>query len=88
LLDSDLEDVLDAKLNLSYKKYKLTEDDYFQGCKTMLTSEKAALAKCRQIWKRMKRKGKDLYVDKDFGPKNTFDKKGHKFSLYKNGKVP
>ena len=51
LLQTDLEDILDAKLNLSYKKYTLTESDYFMGCKTMLTSEKAALAKCRLIWK-------------------------------------
>ena len=29
LLENDLEDILDAKLNLSYKYYKLTEDDYF-----------------------------------------------------------
>ena len=47
VMQTDLEDILDAKLNLSYKDYKLSEWDYFQGCKTMLTSEKAALAKCR-----------------------------------------
>lgn len=47
LLQTDLEDILDARLNLSYKYYKLTNRDYFMGCKTMLTSEKAALAKCR-----------------------------------------
>lgn len=29
LLENDLEDILDAKLNLSYKRYRLTEDDYF-----------------------------------------------------------
>ena len=46
LLETDLEDILDAKLNLSYKDYKITKYDYFQGCPTMLTSEKAALAKC------------------------------------------
>ena len=50
LLETDLEDILDAKLNLSYKDYKLTKNDYFQGCPTMLTSEKAALAKCHGIW--------------------------------------
>jgi hypothetical protein len=50
LLENDLEDILDAKLNLSYKDYKLGKNDYFRGCKTMLTSEKAALAKCSQIW--------------------------------------
>ena len=45
LLENDLEDQLDAKNNLSYKDYQLTKDDYFQGCATMLTSEKAALTK-------------------------------------------
>jgi hypothetical protein len=29
LLENDLEDILDAKINLSYKDYKLTKDDYF-----------------------------------------------------------
>jgi len=29
LLETDLEDVLDAKLNLSYKDYKLSKNDYF-----------------------------------------------------------
>jgi hypothetical protein len=29
LLETDLEDILDAKLNLSYKNYMLTENDYF-----------------------------------------------------------
>lgn len=54
----------------------------------MLTSEKAALAKCRKVSKRMKRKGYKKYKDKDFGPKSAQDEKGHRFSLYKTGKVP
>ena len=29
LLETDLEDILDAKINLSYKDYKITKDDYF-----------------------------------------------------------
>ena len=29
LLETDLEDILDAKINLSYKDYQLTKDDYF-----------------------------------------------------------
>lgn len=45
LLETDLEDILDQKLNLSYKDYRLTEEDCFLGCPTMLNSEKAALAK-------------------------------------------
>ena len=51
LLENDLEDILDAKINLSYKDYILTDEDYFQGCKSMLTSEKAALAQVRNIYK-------------------------------------
>ena len=39
----------------------------------MLNNEKAALAKCRQIWKRMKRKNYKKYIDKDFGPINKAD---------------
>jgi len=56
LLENDLEDQLDQKLNLSYKDYTLTEEDYFLGCPTMLTSEKAALAKVNQIHKDAKQK--------------------------------
>jgi hypothetical protein len=29
LLETDMEDILDAKINLSYKDYKLTKSDYF-----------------------------------------------------------
>ena len=56
LLETDLEDILDAKLNLSYKDYKLSKYDYFQGCPTMLTSEKAALAKVSEIYSQYKAK--------------------------------
>ena len=57
-MQSDLEDILDAKLNLSYKDYHVTEADYFRGCPTMLNNEKAALAKVRQIYKDLKRQKK------------------------------
>lgn len=43
LLENDLESQLEAKINQSYKDYKVTEADYFEGCPTMLKSEKAAL---------------------------------------------
>lgn len=56
LLENDAEDVLDAKLNLSYKDYRVTKADYFQGCPTMLTSEKAALAKAQAVYDAEKRK--------------------------------
>ena len=55
LAENDLEDILDAKINLSYKDYVVTEDDYFQGCATMLNNEKAALATVRKIYKTMKK---------------------------------
>ena len=48
--ENDLEDILDAKLNLSYKDYRVTKSDYFLGCPTMLTSEKAALSKAEGIY--------------------------------------
>ena len=44
LLENDLEDQLDKKLNLSFKDYKLTPDDFYLGYSTILKSEKAALA--------------------------------------------
>jgi fructose-specific phosphotransferase system component IIB len=49
-----LEDVLEAKLNLSYKDYKVTKKDYFNGCPTMLTSEKAALTAATEIYTSIK----------------------------------
>ena len=55
LAENDLEDILDAKINLSYKDYIVTEADYFQGCATMLNNEKAALATVRKIYKTMKK---------------------------------
>jgi len=50
LLETDLEDMLDQKINLSYVDYKVTKDDYLNENPTILTSEKAALAKVSQIW--------------------------------------
>ena len=50
LKENDLEDILDAKLNQSYTDYRVTKNDYFNGCSTMLTSEKAALAKCEGLY--------------------------------------
>lgn len=50
LLEGDMEDILDAKLNLSYKDYVVTPDDYFNRSPSMFSSEKAALSRCRKIW--------------------------------------
>lgn len=88
LIEGDLEDILDAKINLSYKDYVLSKDDYFQGCQSMLNSEKAALAKVRQIYKDLKKRKVKKFMDYDFGPKDKNDTKGHKLSMYKDGNVP
>ena len=86
LLETDLEDILDAKLNLSYKDYELTDEDFFMGCPSMLTSEKAALAKVTQLYK--KYKSKKRFFDNDFGPRNADDIDGCAYAMYKTGKVP
>lgn len=58
------------------------------GCPTMLTSEKAALAKVRQLYKDLHKTNTRLYKDMDFGPKDKNDLRGSKLSLYKDGTVP
>ena len=90
LLETDLEDLLDAKINLSYKDLVVTEADYFMGCPSMLNNEKAALNRARAIYKDLKKKGQQKFFDVDFGPKSPGDPKGkgHAESLYVDGKVP
>jgi hypothetical protein len=88
LLENDLEDILEAKINLSYKDYVVTEKDYFQGCPTMLNNEKAALATVRKIFKDLKKKHQHEYIDPHFGPKDEADLDGSKFALYKDGNIP
>ena len=93
LLETDLEDILDAKLNLSYKDYKLSKYDYFQGCPTMLTSEKAALAKVSEIYSQYKAKANagqpvGKFIDVDFGARRKSDLERSKFCMYKTGEVP
>jgi len=56
LLENDLEAILDAKLNVSYIDYKITDKDYFMGCHTMMNNEKAALAKAEHIYRTEVRK--------------------------------
>ena len=91
--ENDLEAMLDKKLNQSYKDYKVTKKDYFNDCKTILTSEKAALAKCTQIFEENLQKRKQgiqalKFLDLDFGPVRESDDHQHRFSLYKTGEVP
>ena len=93
LLETDLEDVLEDKLNLSYKDYKVTKKDFFNNCQTMLTSEKAALALATQIYTNIKFKqsqGQNTlkYTDPDFGPLRKSDEKGSSFAMYKTGEIP
>lgn len=54
----------------------------------MLTSEKAALAQVRTIYKQLREKGSRNYIDEDFGPKDANDFRGHRMSIYKDGKAP
>ena len=80
---------LDDKLNVSHLEYRLTKDDYFNKCSTILNSEKAALSKCELIYNNIKRNAKARYVDPDFGPTNSQDMTGSIKAMYKDaGKVP
>jgi hypothetical protein len=54
----------------------------------MLTSEKAALAQVRNIYKTLKEQNSRNFVDSEFGPKDEKDDRGNRMSLYKGGKVP
>ena len=45
--ETDIESILEAKINQSYRDYKVTDADYFEGCPTMLKTEKAALQVAR-----------------------------------------
>jgi len=58
----------------------------------MLTSEKAALAKCNAIHEFYMEKRQlgstTKYLDKDFGPMRKSDLDRCKFTLYKNGDMP
>lgn len=85
LIENDIESILQNKLNLDYKDYNVTAEDYFMGCPSMLTSEKAALAKVSQIYRELKLKKINKFVDVDFGPKDDKDERGNKMCLYKDG---
>lgn len=84
---------MDAKLNLSYQDYKVSKADFFNGCPTMVTSEKAALAKAHAIYdnhrfKQAQGQKVGKYVDPDFGPRRKTDVEGSSLSMYKTGTVP
>lgn len=90
LLDNDLEEQLERKLNVSYKDYKLTESDYFNGSKTILTSERAALVRAGALFAELSAKGGEAarFVDPDFGPRDSDDNAGSVKAMYKEGKPP
>jgi calpain, invertebrate len=88
VLEDPEEEKLEKDLNVSYKDYKVTEEDLFQGCSTMLTSEKAALAQVAAIYSDLKAKGIKKYVDPDFGAKDAKDEAGSIAAMYKEGKIP
>jgi hypothetical protein len=54
----------------------------------MLTSEKAALSRVRDIVKKMKKDKNHCYLDPDFGPKDKNDEEGHANCIYINGQIP
>jgi hypothetical protein len=84
-VDNDIEAQVEAKMNLSYKDYILGETDYFMGCETMLTSERAALAKARQLHQKLAASGQTRFVDPDFGPLAFDDVQRGAKSIYKYG---
>ena len=100
----DLESIIEEKMNVSYKNYVIDPSkDHFQGCKTMLTNEKAALATVHAIYKGLRSKNERTYIDDDFGPNpgegpNPHDIEGieaekpeiipYCYSLYKHGAPP
>ena len=49
----------------------MTDEDFFKRCPSKLTSEKAALAKVTQLYKKFK--AKKRFFDNDFGPRNAED---------------
>ena len=88
IIEDDYEHQLEVAQELSYRDYQVTEADYFMNCPTMLKSEKAALAVCRQLYKECKRNKVVKWQDPDFGPKNDKDAEGNAKSLYPNGEIP
>lgn len=87
LIENDIEALLEAKLNLSYLDYQLSTEDYFMGCQTMLTSEKAALAKVNQIYSDLQQRKVKKFIDSDFGPAKPSDSFGNEMALYKDGRA-
>jgi len=52
----------------------LTEKDFFRpGCTTILNSDMAAMKRCYELIREMKKKGKKLFEDPDFGPQSPGD---------------
>ena len=58
-------------MNISPQQYQYQDDakysDYFRGCKTILSSEIAALKKAEEIYKNCEQNN-TRWFDKDFGP--------------------
>jgi hypothetical protein len=50
IIHNDLEDILQYNLDVSFTQYKITSKDFFNGCPTILNSEKAALALASHIY--------------------------------------
>ncbi len=75
---------LKAENELEPEQYQLTEADYFRGVKSILNSEKAALAAAIALYKNC-RNG-EQWKDSDFGP--TDDDEHGAYSLFCQGETP
>jgi len=70
---------------LQPEQYQLTEADYYRGVKTILNSEKAALAAAIALYDKSGT-GKKAWKDPDFGP--TAEDEHGALSLYYTGETP
>eukprot|EP00347_Sterkiella_histriomuscorum_P015188 403357982 len=61
-------------------------DFYIQGKTTILNSEKAALVMAEKLFNLLE--GSNLFIDPDFGPKDSQDIEGKGFAMYRSGQVP
>ena len=59
----NIDQIVEGRDVTSHTEYKFTMRDYYKNCKTILTSEKAAMAMCERLCASKKR-----FEDADFGP--------------------
>ena len=88
MIETNIQNILQAKMNLSYKDYIISEADYFQGCPSIFNNEKAAIRYATSIYHNMKKTNQKLWFDVDFGPREPKDTLGNSYGLYCDGKPP